>query len=103
MDITGSSRDIERFATVVPFQQRHGLGEQMISVGEAAELREAAKRAVARLPENYRQVIQLIQGEGLTTAAAAERLGRTTDSVKGLYSRALARLARELNLDKDTE
>ena len=57
-----------------------------------AELREAAKRAVARLPENYRQVIQLIQGEGLTTAAAAERLGRTTDSVKGLYSRALARL-----------
>jgi RNA polymerase sigma-70 factor (ECF subfamily) len=71
-------------------------------VAMGAELREAAKRAVARLPQNYRQVIELIQGEGLTTAEAAERLGRTTDSIKGLYSRALARLARELNLHKGT-
>jgi DNA-directed RNA polymerase specialized sigma24 family protein len=68
-----------------------------------AEMRAAAQRAVALLPENYRQVVELIQGEGLTTAAAAERLERTTDSVKGLYSRALARLARELNLDKNSE
>lgn len=75
-----------------------GASPSQVAMGE--EMRAAAQRAVARLPENYRQVIQLIQGEGLTTAATAERLGRTTDSIKGLYSRALARLARELNLDK---
>jgi RNA polymerase sigma-70 factor (ECF subfamily) len=72
-------------------------------VAMGAELRDAATRAVLRLPANYRQVIQLIQGEGLPLASAAERMGRTEDSVSGLYSRALARLARELNLDKDSK
>lgn len=77
-----------------------GHGDSPSQVLMGAEMREAARRAVARLPETYRQVIQLIQGQGLTTAEAAERLGRSKDSVKGLYSRGLARLARDLNLDK---
>ena len=72
-------------------------------VAMGSEQREAATVAVARLPQNYREVIHLIHGEGLTTAETAGRLGRSRDSVKGLYSRALARLARELNLDRETE
>lgn len=70
-----------------------------IAIGK--ETREAAQRAIAALPPTYQQVIRLIQGEGLTLAQAGERMGRTRDAVKGLYSRALGRLARELNIEKD--
>ena len=71
-----------------------------MAMGE--ELKEAALRAVQGLPASYREVIDLIQGAGLSTAEAAERLGKTRDAVKGLYSRALARLARELDLDRES-
>ena len=80
-----------------------GRGPSPSQAAMGAELREEAKRAVARLPEKYRLVVQLIQGEGLTTAEVAERLDRSRDVIKGLYSRALARLARELKLDRRPE
>ncbi|MEZ6006886.1 MAG: sigma-70 family RNA polymerase sigma factor [Planctomycetota bacterium] len=70
-----------------------------VAMGE--EMRRAAQQALQRLPDAYRQVIQFIQGEGLTLAQAGERMERSRDSIKGLYSRALGRLARELDLDGD--
>jgi RNA polymerase sigma-70 factor (ECF subfamily) len=48
--------------------------------------------AMARLPQDYCQVLVLRHLEGLSFAQIAQRLDRSTDSVKNLWARALARL-----------
>jgi RNA polymerase sigma-70 factor (ECF subfamily) len=52
--------------------------------------------ALQGLPEDYREVIILRQLEGLTFPDVARRMGRTEDSVKNVWLRALARLRRTL-------
>jgi RNA polymerase sigma-70 factor, ECF subfamily len=52
--------------------------------------------ALARLPDDYREVIILHHLEGLQFAEVAQRMGRTVDSVKHLWARALAQLKRTL-------
>jgi RNA polymerase sigma-70 factor (ECF subfamily) len=52
--------------------------------------------ALDRLPEHYREVLILRHLEGLSVAEVAGRLGRSVDSVKNLWTRALARLRRTL-------
>jgi RNA polymerase sigma-70 factor (ECF subfamily) len=52
--------------------------------------------ALAKLPDNYREVIILHHLEGLTFPEVARRRGRTLDSVKNLWARALAQLRRSL-------
>jgi RNA polymerase sigma-70 factor (ECF subfamily) len=52
--------------------------------------------ALQSLPEDYREVIILRQLEGLTFPEVARRMGRTEDSVKNVWLRALARLRRTL-------
>jgi RNA polymerase sigma-70 factor (ECF subfamily) len=52
--------------------------------------------ALQGLPEDYREVIILRQLEGLSFPEVARRLGRTEDSVKNVWLRALARLRRTL-------
>jgi RNA polymerase sigma-70 factor (ECF subfamily) len=52
--------------------------------------------ALQNLPEDYREVIILRQLEGLSFPDVARRLGRTEDSVKNVWLRALARLRRTL-------
>jgi RNA polymerase sigma-70 factor (ECF subfamily) len=52
--------------------------------------------ALGKLPEAYREVIILSHLEGLSFPEVARRLGRTLDSVKNLWARALARLRRSL-------
>jgi RNA polymerase sigma-70 factor, ECF subfamily len=52
--------------------------------------------ALGELPEAYREVIILSHLEGLSFPEVAQRLGRTLDSVKNLWARALARLRRSL-------
>jgi RNA polymerase sigma-70 factor, ECF subfamily len=67
---------------------------------ESSPSRQAARReeavtladALAELPEDYREVLVLRHLEGLAFAAVAARMGRTEDSVKNLWARALARL-----------
>src|SRR5262245_10900464 len=54
--------------------------------------------AMGGLPEDYREVIILRQLEGLSFPQVAERMGRTEDSVKNLWARALARLRRSLEV-----
>jgi RNA polymerase sigma-70 factor (ECF subfamily) len=49
--------------------------------------------ALERLPAHYRDVIVLRQLEGLKFPEVARRLGRSLDSVKNLWARALARLS----------
>jgi RNA polymerase sigma-70 factor, ECF subfamily len=52
--------------------------------------------ALQGLPDDYREVIILRQLEGLSFPDVARRMGRTQDSVKNVWLRALARLRRSL-------
>lgn len=47
---------------------------------------------LGRLPEDYREVVILRHLEGLSFTQVARRMGRTVDSVKKLWARALAQL-----------
>ena len=63
----------------------------------AAEESAALREAVEDLPSDYRTVIRWIHQEGLTVAEASARMNRSTDAVRKLHSRALARLADRLD------
>jgi RNA polymerase sigma-70 factor (ECF subfamily) len=52
--------------------------------------------ALALLPEDYREVLILRHLEGLTFPGVSQRMGRTLDSVKKLWTRALDCLRRSL-------
>jgi RNA polymerase sigma-70 factor, ECF subfamily len=52
--------------------------------------------ALQGLPEDYREVIILRQLEDLSFPEVARRMGRSEDSVKNLWARALARLRRAM-------
>jgi RNA polymerase sigma-70 factor (ECF subfamily) len=52
--------------------------------------------AINGLPPDYREVIILRQLEGLSFPEVADRMGKTQDSVKNLWARALAKLRRGL-------
>jgi RNA polymerase sigma-70 factor (ECF subfamily) len=64
----------------------------VVAAGE--ELRLTIEAAMGRLPDDYRLVLRLVQGEGLTLAAAGERMGRSAGAAKQLYARAVAQLSR---------
>lgn len=71
-------------------------GPSPSEVAQGNELREAALRAMAALPEDYREILRLVQSEGLTLKDAAERMGRTHDAAKKLYGRALRKFAESI-------
>jgi RNA polymerase sigma-70 factor (ECF subfamily) len=52
--------------------------------------------ALDQLPDDYREVIILHHLEELTFPEVARRMGRTVDSVKNVWARALALLRRSL-------
>ena len=56
------------------------------------ELAVLLANALARLPADYREVIVLRHLEGLKFAEVAQQMGRTVDSVKKMWTPALARL-----------
>ncbi len=73
----------------------HALVAPQSSPSQRAARREQAvllATALARLPEDYRDVIILSHLEGLSFPEVARRLGRTVDSVKNVWARALAQL-----------
>ena len=63
--------------------------EEVIADEDAARVRAAR----ASLSEDHRTVIALVHDEGLTLVAAGERMGRSGDATRKLYSRAVAELA----------
>jgi len=67
-------------------------------VAAAGELREQIEAGLAALPAHYREVIRLVQQEGLTLAEAGERMDRSTAATAKLYGRALAKLAEHVGL-----
>jgi RNA polymerase sigma-70 factor (ECF subfamily) len=59
------------------------------------------RRALLRLPAEYRQVVVLRNWERLPFEEIGERLGRSAEAVRKLWSRALCRLEQELaNFDE---
>lgn len=58
-------------------------------------------RAIAALPPDYRAVVQLRLGDGLSNEAAAARLGTSTESVKAKLQRARKLLRHRLSRPSD--
>jgi RNA polymerase sigma-70 factor (ECF subfamily) len=88
VDLDESSRALDR-----------GLIAQQSSPSQQAVRREQAvllADALGQLPDSYREVIVLRHLEGLTFPQVASRMGRTVESIKKLWARALARLRRAL-------
>jgi len=84
VEVDVSSRLLER-----------GLLAPQSSPSQQAARREQAvllADVLGQLPDDYREVIILRHLEGLPFAEVAARLGRSTDSIKKLWARALARL-----------
>jgi RNA polymerase sigma-70 factor, ECF subfamily len=80
-------------------QSSRALNEGLIA-SQSSPSQQAVRReqavlladALNELPEDYREVIILRQLEGLSFPDVARRTGRTEDSVKNVWLRALARL-----------
>ena len=66
------------------------------ALDEHAECRAALQEEIARLPERYRAPIVLCRLEGLSTAAAAERLGCAQGTILSRLARGRARLRRRM-------
>jgi RNA polymerase sigma-70 factor (ECF subfamily) len=78
-----------------------GLAARQSSPSQQAASREQAvllADALEQLPADYREVILLSHLERLSFPEVARRLGRTLDSVKNLWARALDRLRRLLGV-----
>jgi RNA polymerase sigma-70 factor (ECF subfamily) len=75
-----------------------GPGTPSLALAAREEL-ERIERAFARLPEAWREVLVAVRLEGLPHAEVARRLGRSESATRTLLSRALARLATELERD----
>lgn len=87
--------DLDRSSRVLG----QSVAAQQSSPSQRAARREQAvllADALSRLPEDYREVIILHHLEGLPFAEVAQRMGRSVDSVKHLWARALAQLKRTL-------
>jgi RNA polymerase sigma-70 factor, ECF subfamily len=78
--------------------------DQGLVAGSGSPSQQAVRReqavlladALGQLPESYREVIILRHLEGMSFPEVARRLGRSADSVKNLWARALGQLRRIL-------
>jgi RNA polymerase sigma-70 factor (ECF subfamily) len=81
-----------------------GILDRGLVAPHSSPSRQAARReqavlladSLGRLPADYREVIILRHLEGLSFPEVARQMGRSLDSVKGLWIRALGRLRRSL-------
>ncbi len=71
-----------------------GTSPSQHAIRHEAELRLA--EALARLPDDYREVLLMRNIEGLSHEEVAGRMGRGTGAVRMLWVRALARLRQEM-------
>lgn len=87
-ELDQSSRTLDR-SLAAP----HSTPSQRVMRREQAVL---LANALERLSDDYREVIILRHLEGLSFAEVSQRMGRSVDSVKNLWARALAQLRRSL-------
>lgn len=94
---------LERQLAVELDQSSHALDRGLVA-DQSSPSQQAVRReqsvllaeALARLPDEWRDLLILRHLEGLTFPEVAQRLGRTLDSVKKQWPRALAKLRRAL-------
>ncbi len=80
------------------------LGGGRLAARQSSPSQQAVRReqavlladALGQLPEAYQEVIILSHLEGLSFPEVAQRMGRSVNSVKNLWARALARLRRSV-------
>jgi RNA polymerase sigma-70 factor (ECF subfamily) len=63
------------------------------------EERELLNRALERLPDVYRQAIELRHAGNLTFQELGQRLGRSEEAARKLWARAVRQLQKELGID----
>lgn len=87
----------------VQLDQSSVFWEHLVSSASTPSLKVSRKEtesqlalAMARLPEHYRQVLQMRHTEDLPFAQIAEKMNRSIDSVQKLWVRALAQLKAEV-------
>ncbi len=71
------------------------------AVAVGAELQARMESALAELPEHYREVIDLVQAQGLTLAQAGAQMGRSAGAAEKLYGRALSQLSRAVTASEE--
>jgi RNA polymerase sigma-70 factor (ECF subfamily) len=76
----------------VPASSQTSVSQGAMRDEQAADLR----RVVDTLPAEHAAALRLVHLEGLTLAAAGERMGKSAEAVRKIYGRALARLAERL-------
>jgi len=79
----------ERAAT----EQFAGPQASPSQMAAAAELRDLARAAFARLPADYREILRLTREDGLAFPEAGRRMNRSADAARKLYGRAAERFA----------
>lgn len=85
----GARADTAQFAGIQPTASRTAM---------AREMRERMAAAMADLQPDHRTVIELLQHRRVTIAEATELMGRSANAIKKLHARALAELAKRLDL-----
>jgi RNA polymerase sigma-70 factor, ECF subfamily len=102
-------RQVSREVTIASLSGpdvRHALPCDSATPGGAAVRREqvaALMAALGRIPEDYRRVVVWYQYDRLTFEEIGERLGRSSEAVRKLWSRALYRLTEELGPAHDPQ
>jgi len=71
-------------------------GKSPSSQARARECDEALERALAQLPEEYREIIRLRNYERLSFAEAGECMARSAEAARKLWGRAIDHLQRIL-------
>jgi RNA polymerase sigma-70 factor (ECF subfamily) len=97
---------LERPLAFEPDQSSQALDRRLVAP-QSSPSHQAIRReqsvllaeALGRLPQEWREVLLLRHLEGLSFPEVARRLGRTVDSVKKVWPRALASLRRLLGRD----
>jgi RNA polymerase sigma-70 factor (ECF subfamily) len=95
VSLAGDSRQLGPVAEVTGRDRTPGT-EAM-----AAEEAQALRQAMRRLPKEYVMVLRLRNWRQLSFAEIGQRMGRSTEAVRKLWSRAIARLQQELGTEED--
>jgi RNA polymerase sigma-70 factor (ECF subfamily) len=100
-------RDVGRQQSLDPLieQAHEALAAPLSTPSHQASRREQAvvmANAMARLPDDYREVIALRHVEGRSFDEVADRMGRTSGAVRMLWMRALEQLGRMMEADRES-
>jgi RNA polymerase sigma-70 factor, ECF subfamily len=96
----GRERSLEQVLEESSVRLEHWLAEDRFAPGGRADRQEQLLRlagALAQLPDDQRQAVELHHLKGRPVAEIAERMGRTSSSVGSLLYRGLKRLRERLS------